>query len=275
MIKFLKNIGYQFREYILLIVLVLICIILISASEKPQAKRLKAFAIANIAFVYEFTSSVVSVFTPDDSVEELKSQNALLMLQVNKMKNACSENEELRGMLSLKDSSAYSLLPVKVISKLVNKVQGNFIINYGSADGIVKGMPVISHKGLVGMVMDVMENSAVVRSLYNTSLNIAVTIDRIKTDGILTYNGRNLIIKNIPTTYDVQIGDKVSTSDFSSLFPPSIPIGVIYKKDSNVLGLLHNLTVEPNTKIEAVKNLFVVKIIPSKQINQLELNLIK
>jgi len=275
MLKFLRRLAADYKEYILLIILSVISLTLLSKSEKPQAKHLKTFALGNFALLSEITNSLTSIFKRDISLDELKQENAQLMLEVNRMRKLRSENDELREMIAFRDTSRYPLIPAKVISKLVTKTQGNFIINRGSSDEIKKGMPVLNEKGLIGLIMDVAENYSVVRTLNNSNLNIAVTLQRTNVDGILSYDGKNLVIKDIPTTYDVQVGDRVETSDFSSLFPPAIPIGVVVKKESNVLGLLHIITITPFADIPAENDLFVLKVLPSKQINDLEMNLLK
>jgi len=275
MIKFTQKIIYQFKEYFILLLLVLISLLFISNSDNPKAKRIQAFALANFAVVQNVTSSFVSIFVKDESIEELKKQNALIMLEVEKSRKAEKENQELRSLLGLKDTSKYSLIAANVVSKLVNKFHGNFIIDRGLEHGLVKGMPVINSAGLVGILMDVEKNYSVVRTLYNTSLNVAVTIPRTNVNGVLNFNGRDLIIKNIPTTYDVKVGDVIQTSEFSTAFPPAIPIGTIEKKELNMLGLLHSLYVKPFSDINTSSFLFVVKVVPSKQINNLEMNLIK
>lgn len=273
--KFLRRIVSEYKEYILLIFLSVISLTILAQNEKPAAKHLKTFALGNFAVINEIINSIVSILKSDESRDDLRNENAHLMLELNRLRKYRAENEELRSMIAFKDTSKYPLIPVKIISKLVTKSQGNFIVNRGSNNEIRKGMPVINNKGLVGLIMDVTENYSVVQNLYNSNLSIAVTLQRINVNGILNYDGKNLIIKDIPTTYDVQIGDIIETSDFSSIFPPSIPIGIVSKKESNVLGLLHNLKVEPFVNIFAANNLFILKIIPSKQINQLEMNLIK
>ncbi|MBA4406429.1 rod shape-determining protein MreC [bacterium] len=275
MLNFFRRLASDYKEYILLIVLSVISLTLLSKNEKPQVKHLRAFALGNFAVLNELSSSVISIFRSDVSVDELTKENAKLMLEVNRMRKQRSENDELRAMISFRDTSRYPLIPAKVVSKLVTKIQGNFIINKGFSDEIQKGMPVLSDKGLVGLIMEVAENFSVVRTLLNSNLNIAITLQRTNVNGILNYDGRNLLIKDIPTTYDVQVGDRVETSDFSSLFPPSIPVGIVTKKESNKLGLLHNITISTFADISGANNLFILKIIPSKQINDLEMNLLK
>ena len=273
--KFLRRIVSDYKEYFLLIVLSVISLTVLSQNEKPAAKHLKTYALGNFAVLNEISNSVISIFKSDELRDELRNENAHLMLELNLLSKYKAENDELTSMIAFKDTSQYPLITAKIISKLVTKSHGNFIVNKGSNNEIKKGMPVVNDKGLVGLIMDVTENYSVVQTLENSNLSIAITLQRMNVDGILSYDGNNLIIKDIPTTYDVQIGDVIETSDFSSLFPPSIPVGIVSKKESNVLGLLHNLTVEPFAKISAANNLFIIKIIPSKQINQLEMNLMK
>jgi rod shape-determining protein MreC len=202
MIKFLKRIASLYKEYILLIVLSVISLTLLSKSEKPAAKHLQTFALGNFALLSEIVTSATSIFRKDVSMEELRNENAALMLSVNRLRNEALENEQLKGMIAFRDSSSYPLIPAKVVSKLVTKTQGNFIVNRGSKEGILKGMPVLNEKGLIGLIMDVTENYSVVRTLNNSNLNIAVTLQRTRVDGILNFDGRNLVVKDIPTTYE-------------------------------------------------------------------------
>jgi len=275
MLNFLRRFTYQFKEYILFILLVVISLSLLSSNDRPEVKNVRKFALGNFAFVNSMLSYISDIFRTNPSYNKLKEENAKLMLEINRLRKAEIENKNLRTMLSLPDTMKYPLVAVDIVSKLVNKIQGNFIINRGLKDSIHVGMPVISSKGLVGIIADVTKNFSVVKTLYNSSLNIAVTVQNINVDGVLTWNGHELMIKNIPTTYEINVGDKVETSDFSSLFPPNIPVGVISKKESLAIGLLHTVYVEPFIDIRSANNLFVVKVVPSKQINNLEMNLMK
>ncbi|MBM4170351.1 MAG: rod shape-determining protein MreC [Ignavibacteria bacterium] len=275
MIKFLKQFINQFKEYILLIFLIVVSLSFISSSEKPQIKKIRTFALGNFAFVSDVLNSVLDIFKYDESKEKLKLENARLMLELNKLRNQESENEELRAKLFMKDTSKLQLVTADVISKHVNKLQGFFTINKGLEDEIEIGMPVIDQKGLVGIISNVTPNFSLIRTLFNSNLNIAVTIQRINVDGVLSWDGSELVIKNIPTTYDVRVGDIIETSDFSMLFPPNVPVGIISKKESLMLGLLHTISIQPFSKIESVHGVFIVKQAMSKQINNLEMNLIK
>jgi rod shape-determining protein MreC len=82
-------------------------------------------------------------------------------------------------------------------------------------------------------------------------------------------------MKNIPTTADINKGDRVVTSTLSTIFPQAIPIGLVIKKESNISGLLSNVTIKPFVDVPKVKNVFVLEEIKSTQIDSLELNLLR
>ncbi|OGU62141.1 MAG: rod shape-determining protein MreC [Ignavibacteria bacterium RBG_13_36_8] len=270
-IKFFNN----FKEYLILVLLLIISLSFLSINDTPQIKNLKSFALGNFAFLSSMTTEIFDLFSSTDKIDELERLNAELMLQVNNLREYGLENPELRSLLSFKEKSNYPLLPSKIISKLVSNVQGNFIINVGQSDSVAVGMPVINARGLIGIIINVSQNFSVIRTLHNTSLSLAVLDQRSGINGILDWDGAKLIIKNIPTTYDVQIGDRIVTSEFSTIFPPSIPIGVVVDRETNISGLLNNITVESYVDLKSIKNVFVMKIVQSRQVNELELNLLK
>ncbi|MBX3008535.1 MAG: rod shape-determining protein MreC [Melioribacteraceae bacterium] len=275
MLKIFLKLIELFKANIVFTILLSVSFFMLAQNNDESASHIKAYTLGVYAVVNEYTTSFINLFKPDKSLEELKRENASLMLEVNRLRSLESENEDLRSKLGYLDTTSIKLITAKIVSKLVTKVQGNFIVNRGLNDGVQKGMPVITEKGLVGIIDVVDNNYSIVKNLLNTSLNIAVSIKRLNIDGILNYDGNHLIIKNIPTTYDIKTGDIVETSVLSTAFPPKIPVGFVSKKESNMYGLLHNLTVNSYEDVNAVSNIFIVMEVPSKTINNLELNFSK
>ncbi|AFN76049.1 Rod shape-determining protein MreC [Melioribacter roseus P3M-2] len=275
MVKFLFKIIRSYKEYILLFALSAVSLLVLSFNDSSQLVRLKQFAFGNFAVVSELINYPVSLFRQRESIEKLKRENANLMLELSRLKNRVDENNELRAAFNLRDSLEYPLIAADIISKTVNYIDGSFIINKGLEDGIRIGMPAISSSGLVGLVTEISHDYSVVRNLYNTRLKIAVTIKPLNLNGIMTWDGNKLIIKNIPSTYDIQIGSKVETSDFSTIFPPNLPIGEVTEREEVPVGFLHSVTVRPYTDIRTLYNVFIMQIVPDKKLDDIKLNLIK
>lgn len=273
--RFFRKFITNFKEYIVLVLLLIISLTLLSANDNSQIKNLKTFALGGFAFLNSVPAGISNLFNDDDELIEMKRYNAELMLQVNKLREYGLENNDLKMMLDYKQQQPSPLISSAIISKLVSKIHGNFIIDVGASNSVDVGMPVINPLGLVGIVTDVSNNFSVVRTLYNSNLALAVVDQRSNVAGIMDWNGIELVMKNIPTTYDVAIGDRIVTSEFSTIFPPAIPVGVVVDKETNISGLLNNITVRQFVDISSLKNVFVLQIIQDTQIDSLELNLLK
>ena len=154
MLKIVRNLFENFREYITLITLLIISLFLISLNNKPGIEKFRAYAFGSFAYLTSFVDGAMDVFSPNEELQILKKENAELMLEVNKLRNYALENKELRDLLSLQDTTSYPLVTANVISKLTSSIEGNFIINVGASDSIFSGMPVINDKGLIGLVVN-------------------------------------------------------------------------------------------------------------------------
>lgn len=265
--QFLRIFLDKFKEYIVLVILLVISLLLITLNEHQNVRNVRLFALGVFASVNSSLISLGSIFEDKEYISKLEKQNAELMLEVNKYREFGLANNELRGLLNLKDSTNYELKTAKIVSRLYSKVSGYFIISKGLKDSVNVGMPVVSSKGLVGIITDVTENYSTVRTLENTLLKIAVKDQRSNINGVLNWNGKELVIKNVPSTYDLELGDRIVVSELSSILPPSISVGFISKKETTISGVLTNLIITPFVNL---KDLKYVSILLTPYENQMD-----
>jgi rod shape-determining protein MreC len=275
MLNKFKRYFDTFKEYIVVVILLIISLSILSQNEKPPIKKLRSFAVAGFAVVNSISNDLINIFQSNDELFKARKTNAELMLKVNMLREYGLENHALKNLMGFKDTSNFTLVPATIISRLISKVHGYFIVNAGSSDSVKIGMPAIVDNGLVGILIDVTLNYSTLRTLQSSDLSIAVRDQRSNVDGIMNWDGNQLVIKNVPTTYDVNVGDRIVTSEFSTIIPPSIPVGIVLEKESTISGLLSNVIVEPYVDLSQTKNLFILKYIRTSQIEELELNLFK
>jgi rod shape-determining protein MreC len=157
------------------------------------------------------------------------------------------ENATLRGRLDniyaslsepgidslLRDSALeaqYNFLPAKVVNNSITKTNNYLTIDKGSKDGIRPHMGVITGNGVAGIVRSVSTHYALVMSLLHRNIRIPASIQRTGYFGPIVWNGRNptvVYMDDIPKHAVLSAGDTVTTSGYSRLFPPGLPIGVI------------------------------------------------
>jgi len=272
---FIRKLLGKFKEYIILIILLLISLSILPLNSKPEVKKIRAYAFGTFALLNNLIFDFRNMFINEEELNEQRKLNAQLMLKLNRLREFGLENFELKKLLEFKPYVDYDLIPSSVISKIVSDEQGVFIINSGRNDGVEESMPVINENGFVGIVTNTTGNFSLIKTIENSSFKIAATIQRNNIEGVMSWDGINLIMKNIPTTSDINRGDRVVTSSFSTIVPPSIPIGLVVRKDSRVSGILSNVIINPFVNVNDLKNVFVLKVVESHQIDQLELNLLK
>jgi len=275
MFRFFTRLWFGFKEYIVLVVLVIVSFVVLSHNQKPEVKNVRAIAFGSFATVTSVVSDLINIANIKSENRQLREVNAELMLQVNRLREYGIQNEELKNLLKLKDTLKYPLIPAAIVSKSFSKIQGTITINAGLQDGVKPGMPVINDEGLIGVVYNSSEDYSIARTLKNFDLKITVKDQRSRIDGIMKWNGENLVIINVPKTYDVEPGDRIITSDISSIIPVPLPVGVVTGLSNIKTGIFNEVKVKPFVDFLRVENVFILGIVESKQIRNLEMNFYK
>ena len=272
MIRFLLRLWDNFKEYVVLVVLIILSLLTISLNRTPEVKNLKALAFGSFAAVTSVVSDVTNIAKIKSENKRLLRINAELMLQVNQLREYGIQNMELKNLLALKNATKYPLIPGTVVSKTLTTSQSTITLNVGKNDGVKPGMPVITDQGLVGIVYDTSDDFCIVRTLINIDVKIAVKDERSRIDGIMKWNGDNLVIVNVPKTFDVKQGDRIITSEISSIVPVPLPVGVVSGLTNVSTGIFNEAKIQPFVDFNKVENVFVIGLVESLEKNNMELN---
>ncbi len=275
MLRFISRVWTSFKEYLILVLLLVISFISLSLNQNPAIKQVRAIAFGSFAASTAVLSDLFNIAKVKSENERLREINAELMLQVNKLREYGVVNENLRKMIGLRDTAKYPLIPALTVSKSLTIAQGTITLNAGSDDGVKPGMPVINEKGLVGVIYATSNNYSIARTLRNFELKLVVKNERSRVDGILKWNGEDLVIVNVPKTYDIEPGDRVICSELSSIVSLPIPVGVVVGLQDVQTGIFNSVKIKSYADFSRIENVFVVGVIESKQKNDLELNFFK
>jgi len=63
--------------------------------------------------------------------------------------------------------------------------------------------------------------------IVNVDFRASTKIQRSRVDGIIAWDGKTLLLKNVAKTQDVREGDAIITSEYSNAFPPGIKVGIV------------------------------------------------
>lgn len=272
MFRLFSKVWANFKEYIVLVITVLFSLIILSQNQNPKIQKVRAIAFGSFASITSIISDIFSTSDLKRENRELREINAKLMLRLSKLREFGIKNEELRDLVHFKDTTSFPLIPATIISKSLSFTQNSITLNAGKRDSVLSGMPVINNEGLIGIIQSTSEDFSIAKTLHNVDLKLTVMDERSRINGILKWTGEELIMQNIPSTYDVEVGDRIVTSDLSSIISLPIPVGVVEEFKPIGLGMFSYIKVKPFVNLTTIDNLFILALVKSKQVEDLELN---
>ncbi len=193
-----------------------------SNGEKNAAVLSSANAVSG--YLHESTNSVTEYFHLKSLNEQLVAEN----LRLRKALAAYKANSQYTSKVAENWGCFYK--SAHVIKNSVYDFYNILTIDKGRKDGIAKDMAVLSDEGIVGIVANVSHSYATVVSLLNTKIGVSAQVQRTGYFGEIQWDGKDyryVTLHNIPSHSLLYKGDKISTSGYSSIFPPDIPIGTV------------------------------------------------
>lgn len=160
--------------------------------------------------------------------DKYKTENTLLKASAKQYIALELENIRLREMLNASyEINSNKLLIASVISADNSLTKKSISINKGEMNGVYLGQPILDDKGVVGQVIDVKPMTSTVLLINDFQNYTSVMLRKSGKRFLAKGNAVNLIIENVESTQEIQVGDEIVTSGLSGLYPRGYPVGVI------------------------------------------------
>jgi rod shape-determining protein MreC len=275
MLQRLYDILYQFREYVILAALIVLSLVFMAMNDNPQIKQIRTVSTVIFGVAQEKLSFIPTYFGLKAENELLRRINIELADETQRLREAKLESLRLRQLVGLKEQLPYKMSAARVINKNLTMLRNSLTIDLGSSDGIQQQMPVISDGGLVGIVTAVSEHYSIVNLLLNTDFRASAKSQRSRVDGIVAWDGKMLGLKNVPKMRDIKIGDVISTSEYSNVFPSDIRIGLVTNVQEQASSLFKSIAIAPSVDFVKLEEVFVIEYLPNKERLDLEQRVIQ
>jgi rod shape-determining protein MreC len=178
---------------------------------------------------------------------ELEAEVAELQSQVIQLQQQVGQTEMLAALVDFAQANPENRYTgAAVIGHDPSPFMQYVIINRGSNDGILRGMPVVTDQGLVGRVDAVIADAARVQLLTDPAANVNVRLQNAEEDASLVGSlTGDLTLILIPQDANLQRGDLVLTSGLGGGYPPNLIVGQVVNVRSRDFDLFQQATVQP------------------------------
>ncbi len=195
-----------------------------------------------------------------DRIAELEQQVSTSVAEGNRL-------HTLEGLLGLEQSLGGKVrtTAAEVIANGVSNFEWTIVISKGSSQGVEVDAPVIAPAGLVGHVVRVAPDSAIVQLIIDPDSSVAGRLDVSGKTGLLTGEGaQDMRMGLVETTTEVTSGEKVVTAGYripdlaQSMYPPGVLIGYVSRVLPSEATLERFVTVRPAVDFSSLDIVLVV-----------------
>ena len=160
---------------------------------------------------------------------ELESEVAALRAQVIELSERASQVDTLAALVDYSRANPESrYVAADVIGRDPSPFLHYIIINRGSNDGILRGMPVVTDQGLVGRVDAVIADASRIQLITDTLSVVNIRLQTSDVEAVLSGSVTgDLSLNLIPQDVTIKDGDLVLTSGLGGGYPTDLIIGQV------------------------------------------------
>lgn len=220
----------------------------------------QGWLFARFQAVYE------SIRSPQD-MAALRQQNAILEAE-----NARLQGEIIQLQQQLKDTDVlYALLnyarsrpsDTYIAAAVIGRDPSPFLryimIDKGSDQGLIKGMPVVTAQGLAGRIDAVIANAARVQLINDPGSAVNVQLSSTRTQAVLAGSITGEVqLEMVPLDITLQPGEIVLTSALGGNYPAGILVGQVTSVRRIETELFQTAAVQPAVDFSGLRAVLVV-----------------
>lgn len=237
----------------------------------------------------EVTGSINKQYNTVEYYFQLKKTNDSLVKANETLYNKLKKDFDMpdtTSRLSIDTLNIDSLIQFRRYQYMQAKVTGNSVtqpnnyiqVHRGSTQGIIPDLGVIDvNNAVVGTVMDVSNNFAIIMSLLNGQSNISAMLKKSGETGSIIWDGKetNIVnLKDISKATKIAKGDTVITSGYSDKFPYGLLIGTAQDIINDKSSSTYTIKVKTAANFYSLQYVYIINNLQKDEAREL-LNKVK
>jgi rod shape-determining protein MreC len=232
----------RYRNITVLLLVIFAQLVLLAAQVKndQDVRVIRLWAITTVtpaARVAEwFRGGSVGFFRRYVMMHEATEENRRLRDEVGRLRleniflhNELNTADRAKALQVFQQHTQSKMLAANVISVSAGSNAKAVFVNRGSAEGVMRGMAVVTPEGIVGKVIAAYPTAAQVLLVTDPEFSAGVVSQKTGSHGILKGQGNNPLCKvdYVPFEDKIEPGEWFYTSGDDRVFPRGFPVGVV------------------------------------------------
>jgi rod shape-determining protein MreC len=202
--------------------------------------------------------------------EELQRRLAKAELELRNAQSAAAENERLKSLLDLKETTGADYVSARVIARDASIWFNSITINRGSSSGIALNMPVVTGSGIVGRVVALSPWTAQVMLLTDEKSAAGAVVGQLGESGALgSIRGKGdsglVEMRYVSGLQKVEVGDFILTTGQDGIYPPGLNVGEVVEVKHGTATQPHQIYIRPSARLDQLEEVSVVLYHPPQR----------
>lgn len=202
------------------------------------------------------------------ALQHEREARAQLVQQAEKSARAeqlAAENTRLRALLELKPALAVKSQAAEILYEAADPYSRKVFIDRGSAQGVLRGSPVVDERGVLGQVTRVYALTSEVTLLADKDAAIPVLNARTGQRGAAFGGAGGIELRFTSANADVQKGDELQTSGLDGVYPAGLPVAKVESVERRVESGFARIVLVPAASPDGVRHVLVLEPVGLQQ----------
>ena len=194
-------------------------------------------------------------------IEVLQAQLDAAQREIEELREIESEYQLLQDLFNRRrEAPQLQGVTATIIGQDTSPVFRSIIIDKGSDDGVLVGMPVESSRGLVGQVFRTTAHSAQIILITDNISSIPARLGTTRATGLVRGGGLGgaMTLDWVQPEAQIQAGETVFTSGLGGKFPQDMVIGRVVEVQRREADLFQRAVVQPAVDFDSLEVVFVI-----------------
>lgn len=217
-------------------------------------------AITNITQGVSSTwSGYISLVGTKRENDILKEKLALLESEKARLLEEVESARRVKALLGFKEERFLPMVAAGIIGTDTYGLTKTVTIDRGGNDGVKRNLAVVTHRGIVGKVIELYGGTSMVLLATDPRFRVDAVVQRNRVKGIIEGSGgERLILKYIRQLDDIEVGDRIISSGLGGIFPKGLTVGKVVKVEVGNDNFFKYVEVAPSVDLEKMEEVLII-----------------
>lgn len=201
-----------------------------------------------------------SLSTLERQVRELKMAEVASAQTMQQAQQQLAENVQLRKLMGARESLPVPSLMSEILYDARDPATRKIVLDRGTTDNVVLGLPVIDNAGVVGQITRVFPFTSEVTLLTDREQAIPVQVLRNGLRSVAYGRGQSglLDLRFVTPNADILVGDVLITSGLDGVYPAGLAVAKVIRVENSAAGAFGGVVCQPLAGIDRHRQLLIL-----------------